>query len=232
MSRERDNYENSGWRRFERWMEGETDPLQGRVEVKRPGQETKKVVQIPIDYQKIEEAVYNTDKNLNMKFFRVFYKVMSAILCFGIIAVLLWTVSYLPVTGNPSNPNNNEVSARYIESGLQETGAVNVVTGMILDYRAFDTFGESCVLFIASCCVLILLRIDLGSSSGQLKRRLADADDRYYASRRRRRFSRRSATGESRWRRCRFTASPRATHFSPGRTTSPAAFRLGRPGPS
>ena len=180
MSRERDNYENSGWRRFERWMEGETDPLQGRVEVKRPGQETKKVVQIPIDYQKIEEAVYNTDKNLNMKFFRVFYKVMSAILCFGIIAVLLWTVSYLPVTGNPSNPNNNEVSARYIESGLQETGAVNVVTGMILDYRAFDTFGESCVLFIASCCVLILLRIDLGSSSGQLKRRLADADDRYY----------------------------------------------------
>ena len=180
MSRERDNYENSGWRRFERWMEGETDPLQGRVEVKRPGQETKKVVQIPIDYQKIEEAVYNTDKNLNMKFFRVFYKVMSAILCFGIIAVLLWTVSYLPVSGNPSNPNNNEVSARYIESGLQETGAVNVVTGMILDYRAFDTFGESCVLFIASCCVLILLRIDLGSSSGQLKRRLADADDRYY----------------------------------------------------
>ena len=98
MSRERDNYENSGWRRFERWMEGETDPLQGRVEVKRPGQETKKVVQIPIDYEKIEEAVYNTDKNLNMKFFRVFYKVMSAILCFGIIAVLLWTVSYLPET--------------------------------------------------------------------------------------------------------------------------------------
>ena len=57
MSRERDNYENSGWRRFERWMEGETDPLQGRVEVKRPGQETKKVVQIPIDYEKIEEAL-------------------------------------------------------------------------------------------------------------------------------------------------------------------------------
>ena len=38
--------------------------------------------------------------------------------------------------------------------------AVNIVTGMILDYRAFDTFGESCVLFVASCCVLILLRVD------------------------------------------------------------------------
>ena len=34
------------------------------------------------------------------------------------------------------------------------------MTGMILDYRAFDTLGESHVLFIAACCVLILLRID------------------------------------------------------------------------
>jgi multicomponent Na+:H+ antiporter subunit B len=55
---------------------------------------------------------------------------------------------------------NNEVSARYIEQGLQETGAVNIVTGMILDYRAFDTLGESHVLFLATCTVLILLRRD------------------------------------------------------------------------
>ncbi len=31
---------------------------------------------------------------------------------------------------------------------------------MILDYRAFDTLGESTVLYIAACAVLILLRID------------------------------------------------------------------------
>ena len=37
---------------------------------------------------------------------------------------------------------------------------MNIVTGMILDYRAFDTFGESNVLFIATCTVLILLRSD------------------------------------------------------------------------
>ncbi len=35
---------------------------------------------------------------------------------------------------------------------------MNIVTGMILDYRAFDTLGESHVLFIATCTVLILLR--------------------------------------------------------------------------
>ncbi len=108
------------------------------------------------------------------------YQVMSVILCLGIISVLLWTIAYLPVFGNAGNPDNNEVSARYIERGLQETGAVNIVTGMILDYRAFDTFGESCVLFIASCCVLVLLRIDKESGAEGVKERLKAADDRRF----------------------------------------------------
>ena len=83
--------------------------------------------------------------------------------------MLLWTIAYLPAFGNAGNPDNNEVSARYIEQGLKETGAVNIVTGMILDYRAFDTFGESCVLFIASCCVLVLLRIDAADGKGSFR---------------------------------------------------------------
>ena len=69
-------------------------------------------------------------------------------------------VSYLPRTGNAANPDNNEVSERYITKGLQETGAVNIVTGMILDYRAFDTFGESNVLLLQRLRCWILLRID------------------------------------------------------------------------
>lgn len=116
-----------------------------------------------------------------MTMLRRCYQVMSVILCAGIIFVLLWTVAYLPVFGNAGNPDNNEVSARYIESGLQETGAVNIVTGMILDYRAFDTFGESCVLFIASCCVLVLLRIDADSRDEQTRKRMEEASyDRLY----------------------------------------------------
>jgi multisubunit sodium/proton antiporter, MrpB subunit (2.A.63.1) len=37
---------------------------------------------------------------------------------------------------------------------------VNAVAGMILDYRAFDTLGESHVLFTALTVVMILLRLD------------------------------------------------------------------------
>ena len=47
----------------------------------------------------------------------------------------------------------------YLEKGIEETGAINFVAGMILDYRAFDTFGESTVLFVAACSVLLLLKL-------------------------------------------------------------------------
>ena len=77
-------------------------------------------------------------------------------------AFLIWAVLRMPAIGDPNNPVNNEVYERYVESGLAETGAVNIVAGMILDYRAFDTFGESCVLFVASCIVIFLLRLREG----------------------------------------------------------------------
>lgn len=60
----------------------------------------------------------------------------------------------------------------------KETGAVNIVTGMILDYRAFDTLGESHVLFIATCTVLILLRIDKKKGKDSIAER--EANDRIY----------------------------------------------------
>lgn len=96
-----------------------------------------------------------------------YYKVAVVLLGVAIIATLLVTISHLPAFGEANNPYNNEVSSRYLEKGLEETGAVNAVTGMILDYRAFDTFGESCVLFIAATCVLILLRDDRSDTTAK-----------------------------------------------------------------
>ena len=90
--------------------------------------------------------------------FQKFYSVFSVVFCVLFILILLITISWMPRFGDAAAPASNEVAQRYIESGLAETGAVNLVAGMILDYRAFDTFGESCVLFTAVCCVFILLK--------------------------------------------------------------------------
>ncbi len=94
--------------------------------------------------------------------FQVVYRIVAVLFCVFLCAILLLAVSELPTTGTFDRPVNNEVYTRYIEDGLAETGAVNAVTGMILDYRAFDTLGESHVLFTATLLVLILLRVDSG----------------------------------------------------------------------
>ena len=91
---------------------------------------------------------------------RLVYRITALILVILLFLVLVSAMLKMPEIGDEDNPNNNEVTRRYIENGLQETGAVNIVSGMILDYRAFDTFGESCVLFVATICVTIMLRID------------------------------------------------------------------------
>jgi len=49
-------------------------------------------------------------------------------------------------------------SQTYIEQGLQDTGASNVVASVILDYRAYDTLGEATVLFTAIIGATVILR--------------------------------------------------------------------------
>lgn len=88
------------------------------------------------------------------------YRILGVAICSIFVLILLATVSKLPTFGSPNNPASNEVVERYIESGIEETGAVNLVAGMILDYRAFDTFGESNVLFLAVISVVMLLKRD------------------------------------------------------------------------
>jgi len=99
----------------------------------------------------------NMEARLLHRFERL-YRLVAVLSCGLMMVMLLFTVSYLPPFGDPDNPANNEVPKRYIEQGIQETGAVNVVAGMILDYRAFDTFGESTVLFSAVCSVFLVLQ--------------------------------------------------------------------------
>lgn len=107
--------------------------------------------------------------------------ILSLVLGALLIFFLLETVAHMPRFGRADQPGSNEVIQRYIEDGLDETGAVNIVAGMILDYRAFDTLGESTVLFIAACAVLILLRIDLDEHGNPTNEQIAEeSDDRHY----------------------------------------------------
>ncbi|MDE6319795.1 MAG: hypothetical protein K2M22_08860 [Lachnospiraceae bacterium] len=115
-----------------------------------------------MEHDAILDKVYDTKNNKGIRLFQSLYEITSILFCLFLIALLLITVSYLPAVGTVTRPVNNEVAQRYIEDGLEETGAINIVAGMILDYRAFDTLGESHVLFVATITVLILLRLNKG----------------------------------------------------------------------
>ena len=111
---------------FFRWLSGEKDPYIGNLEM-RPQKEYMRAEDSIRDRmresQMVMDKVYDTRHNRWLLLFRRFYRIMAVIFCIMLAGLLLFTVSYLPPTGNASNPDNNEVASRYIESGMQETGA-------------------------------------------------------------------------------------------------------------
>jgi len=82
----------------------------------------------------------------------------NTIITVAFIGVLLLVASKalkdLPAFGEPIM----RVASTYLKHGLTSTGATNMVAGVILDYRAFDTLGEATVLFTAVIGVLAVVR--------------------------------------------------------------------------
>lgn len=112
--------------------------------------------------------------DINKKEKKVLYRVFritAGLLIVMLAAALIFCMFDLPGLFSPDHPGENVVAERYIESGIEETGAVNFVAGMILDYRAFDTFGESNVLFAATICVMVLLLVQDQSKSRVRRKR-------------------------------------------------------------
>ena len=174
----KEEYEKTSAFRFFRWLSGSKDPYVGEVEM-QVQEETVLPHETIIDRMREaamrRDKVYDEEQNKLARLFHIIYVVMAILFCITLVGVLLLTVSCLPPDGNASNPVNNVVSERYIEQGLEETGALNIVSGMILTYRAFDTFGETNVLFIATCCVMIMLMVD----DAILKKQAAMNDRRF-----------------------------------------------------
>jgi len=151
--------------RFTRWFNGETDLLLENLHMNRPYEDHVKKepdsMTVKMEHMRALHDVYDIRSNRSLSVWKKLYIVAAVIFCIMLGLTMVYTVSFLPEVGSIDTPANSSiVGARYIEQGLQETGAINIVTGMILTYRAFDTFGETNVLFIATICVMILLMID------------------------------------------------------------------------
>jgi len=72
--------------------------------------------------------------------------------------VVLIAVGRVASLRNARQSAHNEVTQRYIENALEDTGVLNMVTAIVLDYRAYDTMFETIVLFTAVLAVIITLK--------------------------------------------------------------------------
>ena len=83
---------------------------------------------------------------------------LAGVTVITLLAIFLFSISVfelLPPFGQPLM----ETAQHYTTNGASETGAANLVSAIILDYRAYDTLGEVTVLFTAILGVFTVLRI-------------------------------------------------------------------------
>ena len=71
--------------------------------------------------------------------------------CLTIILLIVVAVGIsLSLAKVPFGVNRARIGSHYIDHGVRETGAANIVTSVVVNYRGFDTLGEVTVLFIAA----------------------------------------------------------------------------------
>ncbi|MGD2094878.1 MAG: DUF4040 domain-containing protein [Phycisphaerales bacterium] len=88
-----------------------------------------------------------------------FGTVVSVVIIFVIFLAGIGIFETLPDFGNAIFAETPEAASRtYIKEGLESTGASNIVASVILDYRAYDTLGETTVLFTSIIGATVILR--------------------------------------------------------------------------
>ncbi len=84
-------------------------------------------------------------------------KVIPLAVIIAFLVGLFCTFDFLPRIGDKDSAPNTHTTEYYIENATTETNSPNMVTAVIVDYRAFDTMYETTVMFIAGVGVVLIL---------------------------------------------------------------------------
>lgn len=84
---------------------------------------------------------------------------VSAIMGILLILALLYFYTVSIQSLDPLGTSSLRMAEHYIDGAAQKTGSANLVTGVVFDFRGYDTMGEAVVLVTAVLGVLTILRI-------------------------------------------------------------------------
>lgn len=85
-------------------------------------------------------------------------KLAASLLLTAVAALLLVGTETLPPLRRTDNPIARHVEPYYVSHALHDTETPNLVTAILADYRGYDTFGETTVIFAAGLSCFVLLR--------------------------------------------------------------------------
>ncbi len=84
---------------------------------------------------------------------------ISAVTGIFMIVILLYFFAVSISTCDILGKSSLRMAKYYIEGATQKTGSANLVTGVVFDFRGYDTMGEAVVLVTAVLGVLTILRL-------------------------------------------------------------------------
>lgn len=85
-------------------------------------------------------------------------KILPWGIAIGLSFIMVMAVLEMPQSCCVDAPAYSEVSQYYLDNAVEDTGATNVISAILADYRLFDTLGETIVLFASIVAVVSALR--------------------------------------------------------------------------
>lgn len=82
---------------------------------------------------------------------------IAAVIVFGLLLLYFFqqAIGVLQSFGE----HTTRMSTAYVNGAANKTGSANLVTGILFDFRGYDTLGEATILFTAVVGILTILRI-------------------------------------------------------------------------
>lgn len=79
----------------------------------------------------------------------------------AVIFIIVFMFFFIQATDmlNPFGKHTLRMASAYVGETAAKTGSANLVTGIVFDFRGYDTLGEATVLFTAALGVLTILRL-------------------------------------------------------------------------
>lgn len=82
---------------------------------------------------------------------------LTAIILTVITILFCSNVVFMPPVGDVNSAPNQHVTPYYIAHSAEDTGSPNIVTGVLADYRGFDTLWETSVMFVSGLTATLIL---------------------------------------------------------------------------